>query len=476
MLIFINITDNNLKKNIFRSLLVLIIVAFAFAIHYAWISFPIISGFNAKAMCTCVFVSGRDKKNIDTSELADFPLSVAQNEINLKDFSVTSSVLGIAKKKAIYRKGIGCTLINELNENRVRSQPFSIPSPPLLNADTIPWPFGDKTADTVPSTIDNVILHAAVGKAFIESSPNKKQRTRAVVVVYNGQLVAEKYAPGFNKNTKMYGWSMAKSLTAALIGTMVKQGKLNVAEPAPVPEWSNKNDPRHAITIENLLQQTSGLNFAEEYSKASDVTTMLYKTDNMAAFTANHSLAHKPGSVFSYSSGNSNILSRIIRQTVGEKDYAAYPATALFYKIGMYNTSLEPDASGTYVGSSYVNATARDFARFGLLYYNDGVWNGEKILPEGWVKQTFTPPASNKLKNYGYQFWLNGNNKDDLSKRKYPDAPADMFYCDGYGYQAIYIIPSKKLVIVRLGLTLDRSFDENAFLKSVIQAIKPHIE
>ena len=391
--------------------------------------------------------------------------------MNLSDSSVTSSVWGMAKKKAIYRKGTGCTLINDITENELRSQVFSIPAPPLLNTDTIPWPYGDKTADTIPSAIDKNKLEAAVDKAFTEPYPGKKQRTRAVVVVYNGQLVAEKYAPGFNKNTKMYGWSMAKSFTAALIGTLVKQGKLHVMQPAPVPEWTDPKDSRHAITLENLLQQTSGLDFVEDYSKASDVTNMLYKTGDMAAFTAGHSLAHSPGTVFSYSSGNSNILSRIIRQTVGEKDYAAYPATALFYKIGMYNTLLEPDASGTYVGSSYINATARDFARFGLLYYNDGVWNGERILPEGWVKQTVTSPAANKLKNYGYQFWLNGLNKNDPSKRKYPDVPADMFYCDGYAYQAIYIIPSKKLVVVRLGLTLDRSFDENAFLKSILETI-----
>jgi len=198
---------------------------------------------------------------------------------------------------------------------------------------------------------------------------------------------------------------------------------------------------------------------------------MLYKEDDMAAFSANHSLAYKPGTVFNYSGGNSNILSRIIRQTVGEEKYAAYPFTALFYKIGMYHTLLEPDVSGTYVGSSYIMATARDFARFGVLYYDDGIWNGERILPKGWVKQTVTPPSANKLKNYGYQFWLNGYASDTSSRHIFPDVPADMFYCDGYAYQFIFIIPSEKLVIVRLGLTLDKSFDENAFLKDIIEAV-----
>ena len=440
-------------------------------LYYAWISFPIISGFDAKEMCTCVFVSGRDKEAVDTSEFARYPFSLGRNELNLQDSSVTTSVLGMARKKAIYRKDIGCTLINDITEKELRSQVFSIPEPPSMATATMPWPSGDITVDTIPSAVDKSKLKAVVDKAFTEFLPGKKQRTRAVVIVYDGHLVAERYARGFNKDTRMYGWSMAKSFTAALIGTLVKQGKLTLTRSAPVPEWNDPKDPRHSITLENLLQQTSGLDFVEDYGKASDVTNMLYKKGDMAAFAADHSLAHTPGTVFNYSSGNSNILSRIIRQTVGEKDYAAYPSTALFHKIGMYHTLLEPDASGTFVGSSYIAATARDFARFGLLYYNDGVWNGERILPEGWVKQTVTPPAANTLKNYGYQFWLNGVQKGEPSQRIYPGVPADMFYCDGYAYQQIYIIPSQKLVVVRLGLTLDRSFNENAFLKSILECI-----
>ncbi|MGH2563005.1 MAG: serine hydrolase domain-containing protein, partial [Ginsengibacter sp.] len=401
-----------MKKNILRLLLIVILIALVYGIHYAWISFPIISGYNAKQMCTCVFVSGRDPKDIDTSDLGEFPLSVATNKVNYGDSSVTTTVWGIATKKAIYRKGIGCILINDITEKQLRSQTFEIPIPPLQNTDTIAWPFGDRIVDTLPLVINKARLDAAVDIAFAEPHPGKKQRTRAVIVLYDGQIVAEKYAPGFNKNTKMYGWSMAKSFTAALIGTLVQQGKLNVMQPAPVPEWSDLKDPRHAITLRNLLQQTCGIDFKEDYTKASDVTNMLYKKDDMAAYAASHSLAHKPGTVFNYSSGNSNILSRIIRQTVGEKNYAGYPSGSLFYKIGMYHTSLEPDASGTYVGSSYINATARDYARFGFLYYNDGIWNGERILPVGWVKQTQTSPTANTLKNYGYQFWLNGFNKE----------------------------------------------------------------
>jgi CubicO group peptidase (beta-lactamase class C family) len=132
---------------------------------------------------------------------------------------------------------------------------------------------------------------------------------------------------------------------------------------------------------------------------------------------------------------------------------------------------LEPDAAGNYVMSSYVFATARDYARFGLLYYNNGKWNGEQILPEGWVEKTRTVPAENDLKNYGYQFWIKGLDKHTRVPN-FPDVPDDLYYADGYAYQDIYIIPSKKLVVVRLGLTLDHSFDENRFLKSIVESIK----
>jgi CubicO group peptidase (beta-lactamase class C family) len=188
----------------------------------------------------------------------------------------------------------------------------------------------------------------------------------------------------------------------------------------------------------------------------------------MGGYAASLPLKVTPGSDFYYSSGNSNILARIIRTTVGEKDYHAFPYKALFHKTGMYHTLLEPDASGTFVGSSFVYASARDYARFGLLYLNDGVFNGERILPEGWVRKTVTPGPGNEQKNYGYQFWLNGIDEHDPSKKEFPEAPADLFYADGYGGQRIYIIPSLQLVVVRMGLN---NFDELQFLKLVLKGV-----
>jgi len=262
---------------------------------------------------------------------------------------------------------------------------------------------------------------------------------------------------------------MTKTVTGALIGILVKQGKLSVNMPAPVPEWRNTKDPRHSITINNLLQQRSGLDFEEIYSKSSDATRMLFQKADMGGYTASRPLKNKPGAVFYYSSGNSNILSRIIRQTLGDSLYYRFPYTQLFYKLGMYSAVMEPDASGTFVGSSYMYATARDWARFGLFYLQDGVFNKERILPEGWVAQS-TKPVSTDRRGYGYQVWLN-TGSDTLIKH-YPAAPADMFYADGFESQLIFIIPSKNLVVVRLGLTQHNNFDGNKLLHDVLASFK----
>jgi hypothetical protein len=310
-------------------------------------------------------------------------------------------------------------------------------------------------------------LQQAVDSVMNATFKGKPAFTRAVLVIYDGKIAAEKYAPGFDKNTPMLGWSISKSLTAAMVGVLVKEEKLNPDMPAPVPEW--KNTKKGNITLKQLLQQTSGLNFKEDYTSPSEVTNMLFKHGDMAAFTAKLPLKYEPGQQFYYSSGNTNIISRIIRNTIGEEHYASFPYQSLFHKINIYSLVLEPDASGTYIGSSYSYATARDFARFGLLYYNNGVWKGEQILPANWVQQSVQPSSADKQKHYGYQFWLNGFDEKDPTKHLYPDVPADMFFADGYGGQDIYIIPSKKLIVLRFGL---HAINENKFLKEVIASIK----
>ena len=417
-------------------------------------------------MASGIYLQHRKQADILKEDLGNFPLSLGSFTVNEKDSSVTGSVWGFAKKKAIFRKGLGCTLINDFSEAVVRAQRFVLPANTYLNNDSIPWPYGDKIADSFPPLINKALLQQAIENAMQATSNGKPAYTRAVLVLYDGKIAGEQYTPGFDKNTVMLGWSMSKSLTGALIGILVKEGRLNLNGPAPVPEW--KNTAKEKITIQQLLQHTTGLDYEENYTKPCEVTNMLFKRGDMAAFAAKLPLQHEPGTVFNYSGGNTNILSRIIRHTAGEEQYAAFPYQSLFHKINMYSILLEPDAYGTYIGSSYSYATARDFARFGLLYFNHGRWNDEQILSADWVKESILPSTADKRKHYGYQFWLNGFSENDSTKRWYADVPADMFFADGYGGQNIYIIPSKKLVVVRLGL---HNIDDNKFLKEVIQSI-----
>ena len=455
-----------LRRIIIRSVSLLLLIIFVIGIWYAWRAFPIISGYGAKNLASAVYLQHRKPSDVIKEDLGDFPFSLGTFTVTEKDSSVTGSVWGFAKCKAIYRNRIGCTLIKDFSEEKIRAQHFDLPSIPHRNNDTIPWPYGDKITDTLSPAINKILLTQAISNAMNAASNGKPCYTRAVVVIYDGKIVGEQYAPGFDKNTVMLGWSMSKSLTGAMIGILVKERKLYPDSPAPVPEW--KNTDKEKITLKQLLQQTTGLDFNEVYTGPSEVTNMLFKYGNMAAFTVRLPLKYDPGTVFNYSSGNSNILSRIIRHTVGESDYAGFPYRSLFYKINIYSMVLEPDASGTYIGSSYSYATARDFARFGLLYYYNGVWKGEQILPENWVKESVQPSTADKQKHYGYQFWLNGFDGEHSIKRLFPDVPADMFFAKGYGGQDIYIIPSKKLVVVRLGL---HKIDENKFLKEVINSI-----
>jgi len=427
-------------------------------------------------MASALFIQYRNYEDIKKEDLGSFPLNLAKFEIDYEEKTVTASVLGFAKKKAIYRPGLGCTLINDFSEEEVRSQKMILPTYRANRRLDDPFPVGENLyegpfpyppfSSFFPKEIDSLSLNTAIDYAMNYSEKNKSAYTRAVLVLYNGKIAGEKYAPGFHANKSLLGWSISKSLTAAMIGILVKQGKLDINAPAPVSEW--KGTKKEKITIKQLLQQTSGIRFTEDYTKACEVTNMLFKHGDMAAYTAKLPLKHQPGTVFNYSSGNTNILSRIIRQKVGS-NYAAFPYMALFNKINAYSFLLEPDASGTYIGSSYSYATARDFARFALLYYNNGKWGDEQILPENWVQESIQPSSADKQKHYGYQFWLNGYDEKDPKKRWYPSVPADMYFADGYGGQDIYIIPSKKLIVLRFGL---HKINEDEFLKRVIESIK----
>jgi CubicO group peptidase (beta-lactamase class C family) len=460
-----------MKKIILRSLLLIIATGLAYGVYYAWQAVPIMTGYSAKNMCSCVMVAGRDPEDVRKVELSFSPANLAKTEVNYEDSSATSTLFGLARRKAIFRKGLGCSLLVEMDEAEFRSYKPNLATPPIENQDTIVWPDGNLDALSTTPDVDIAKINLALDSAFSETGPKKTRRTRAIVVVYKGKIIAERYANGFNKDSKLIGWSMTKSITNALVGILVKQGKLDLHKPAPVKGW-DADDHKH-ITLNDLMHASSGLDWIEDYGSPSGATNMLFKSKDMGVSAATAEVKHKPGEVFYYSSGTTNIISRIVRETVGDEDYYKFPYEQLLYKIGMNNTILETDAGGTIVGSSYSYGPARDWARFGMLYLNDGVWNGERILPEGWVKYTVTPAAGAKKGQYGAQWWLNAGAPGNPADRTYPDAPTDLFWADGYEGQNVFVIPSKQLVIAKLSMSHNGEYmDDNAFLKDVCSAVK----
>ena len=439
---------------------------------------PIGTGYVAKYLCSSTFISGRDPVVVYEQDVKPVnPLAkVIKWEINQEEKSVTAKALLFFHSKAIYRKGAGCTLLvgknDELRNQQFYKSAFETPAAVQQNA---AWPPGDGApADAQSVGFDREKLTAAVNAAFAEPSPDNTRKTRAILVVKDGQLVAEKYAPGFDPEMPLLGWSMTKSVTNALVGILVQKGMLDIYKPAPVAEWQQADDPRHDITIDQLLRMSSGLKFEEVYDPLYDATDMLYGAFDFAAFAAGKPLETAPDTKWYYSSGTANIVARIVRQQA-EKMYDHYYdflRQELFAKIGMNSAVIEPDGSGTFVGSSYCFATPRDWARFGLLYLSDGVCNGERILPEGWVKYTTTPTAKAPMGEYGAFFWLNAGAPNNPQNRLWPDAPRDAYAARGYQEQRVIIIPSEKLLLVRFGATSDgQSWNTNEFIRNVLNAL-----
>lgn len=427
---------------------------------------PIIAGFGAKAMCSCVYVGERSEQNVLNEELSRFPLSLGSASINPADSSATGTVWGVVNAKAIYRKGWGCTLVRGNSEEQIREdgKKLSVVKPVL--SDTVLWPNG--------SMVDfqqNPTLEKAIDWAFQEPDPEALKNTRAVLVVQDGKIIAERYADGYHTTSKHIGWSISKSITATLIGILVHQNKMDIYELAPIPQWADENDPRHAITTDHLLRMSSGLYWEEDYTKSSPVTKMLYEKASMGEYSANQELEKEPDTEWKYSSGTSNIISYQIRVLLGDDAYYQFPYETLFTPLGIRTALFEADASGTYSGSSYMWASARDWARLGQFLINDGVWNGERLLPEGWVDYVSTPTAGADKGQYGAHFWLNAGDKDDPKNRRMPDVGTDVFMMNGYDGQRIYMVPSKNAVVVRMGKSKKGDFDFNAFLSGVIAVL-----
>lgn len=455
-----------IKKILLYSLLGLVGIVLGVVI-FLYITFvPILAGTAAKTMCSCRYVLGRAPDSVVEKELTVVP-TLNWATFEYIDSSAVKATLFLRSRTAIYRKGIGCTLLAERSEEEIRAQQLALPDrPPIL--DTVAWPMGDRISLDPIVGVKYDQITAAINEAFEEPNLERPKHTLAVLVVYDGQIVGEKYAPGVTKDSPLMGWSMTKSLTNGLVGRLVLEGKLKVNDPAPVSEWQSDN--RKDITLNNLMQASSGLEWNESYFTPGLFHTMFMNRDDKGGFAASQQLEYPIGSHFEYSSGTSNLLSKIVRQAIGDENYPRYAYDNFFYKIGMRSVIIEPDASGTFVGSSYGYASARDWARFGLLFLNDGTWNGERILPEGWTAYSSTPAASAALGDYGAQFWLNAGSKGEPGLSHNPGIPNDEYGAEGFEEQNLWIIPSRKLVIVRLGVS-HHGFDMTGLTQKVLAAL-----
>ena len=408
---------------------------------------PIITGYGAKNMASAVFVSGRDPEAVKALDLNFSFIRFDRFKIDYENKTVTSRFLW-RKATAAYREGYGVTLLRG-RKAAERLQAFPLPAETAAE----PLPQGDSAARARLEPLAKALVdeRAYGGHPF------------AFVVLHEGKAVAEHYGEGIGRETKLLSWSMAKSFTNALVGIMAGDGLVDIYAPVDIPEW--QGDGRSAITLNDLMQMQSGLEWNEDYGNRSDVNLMLHREQDMGLYTLSKPLAHEPGTYWYYSSGSTNIVMRYLRgKFPSDKAFLAYMRERLFAPLGIRNAVFEPDMSGTPVGSSYLYVTASDYARFGQLFLDDGCAGGERILPEGWVEYSSTP-ASASEGGYGSFFWLNRNGN-------LPDAPQDTFSCQGHDGQEIYIIPSRGIVVVVLGYSpRSNRVDFNALLRDILAAL-----
>ncbi len=422
-----------------------------------WESREVGAGYDAKILATGVFVLGRSPESIVEQELRYMPLRGYTVDREAK--TVTAWIFPSAKRTAVYREGLGVALAlnKDIQALKAQVRPGLIPN--LDSLKDQPWPMGDApSGHPKPGGFDETQLAKAVDRLFSEPRRFPTRNTRAVVVAYQGEIIAERYAPGFGPDQRLAGWSAAKSVFHALLGIAVRDGKLQISDPAPVPAWHAPGDPRAAITLDMLLRMRSGIHYNDfMFNKRPRLAELLFGRTGAAEYFMDNPLAYPPDTHFAYASGSTNLLSWVMRRAYGDDAYYALPYKELFAKLGMRSACFEADATGTLIGSSYFFATARDFIRFGLLYQNDGVWQGERILPEGWVASGRTPSPKGP-DYYGAHWWLSTAGDRARAKARGIRLPEDAFQANGYEGQKLLVIPSMQLVVVRLGLCYFHDF------------------
>lgn len=404
-------------------------------------------------LCSAVFVAGADPdayyRQVLGPDLAGFG-ALVRHHVDREKGEVTASLAGGFKSRAIYRGAEGCLVV----QGPVRP-PEAAPAP------TAPSLLPPIAGPGVVTPTDPA-LAAALDRAFAADPKGPPNITQAVLILHDGKVVAERYAPGYGVDTPLHGWSMTKSVTNALIGVLVRERRLSALGPAPVPAWSDPADPHHAISVDNLMRMTSGLEFGQslqqDWKVAFDPTAqMVFATPDMAGMAERAPMGAKPGEVWRYSNGNILLLSRMIRDAAGGDagSVLRFAHAELFDKLGMTHATLEFDAVGTPIGASHMWASARDWARFGMLYLDDGVVGGQRILPAGWVDDAARLTPGSEAFGYGAGFWTNRGDQTAAPLHR-AGMPRDAFFARGSLGQFVVIVPSARLVIVRMGVSRDR--------------------
>ncbi|HEV7635020.1 MAG TPA: serine hydrolase [Bradyrhizobium sp.] len=428
------------------------------------------TGYVAHDVCSKAFVSGLDPESVfaETTDRDGIRL-LRRGLIYRLDRSrqtVDASLAGLLGSHAAFHEGFGCLLRHGSDEPYLLKSDVAAlktpKTPPLL---------GD-IAGPAPIEPADPALKAALDHAFEEPATPPFRRTKAVVVVRDGQVIAERYAHGIGVDTPLLGFSMTKSVVNALIGILTQQGLVTPSMPAPIPEWRGASDPRREIEVEHLMRMTSGLALDETNSGFDPSSRMVYLHNDMAGFAVKAAVIAPPGNRWTYSSATTQLLARIIRDAVGGPEQTlAFAWRELFNPLGMRNVTLEFDGAGTLQGSTYMLASARDWARFGLLYLNDGIVGDRRILHEDWVD--FSAAATLDT-DYGAGFWTNRSEHEHAKARVRLGIPRDAFFASGDLGQRIVIIPSQRLVIVRLGDSVDPTGDIRGLgrlVKEVIAAM-----
>jgi len=436
-------------------------------------------GQQAVFMCNGLFVGNRTLEDVFGQELAflSHPIGTPEGGDYVVDETRKTVVVGSADgrptMRAAFREGIGCIILapDQAFDDMDSLPTLDLPYPPG-DATSIPWPDGDLVAgSTLPAGVDATALQAASDWAFDRESP--EQVTLSLLVVHKGQIIHERYAPGIDMTTRTRTWSATKSIAGTLIGMLVDEGKIQLDEPVGF-EWlprafSPETDPRNAITLRHLLNMSSGLDTIDneglEYATGSGLSYWAGSSSVTGALR--QALIREPGTNWDYENYDTLLAVLKMKHVLGdEQTYREFPRRALFDKIGMRNTLVGTDRFGDFILSSQVYTNARDLARFGMLYLQNGIWNGERLISQDWINFVRTPaPATvGRGGQYGAQWWLVPEDRHDV--------PKDAYAASGNRGQFSIVVPSHDLVIVRRGLDYGRQgFDRWTLAREVIKAI-----